>query len=1142
MSLRPLVPHAAVALFSLIVATPLARGLGACTDDAALHVIRAVELERLIRLGHYFPRWAPDMAHGFGYPLFNYYAPLSAYVVVAFHSLGVTFPVALHLAFFAAIVASGLATFSLARDLWGAKAGLVAAAGYVSAPYFAYDILFRGALAESFAWLWPPLILWAMFRALSPFSSFCLPSSSRLRYSLLAAAAYAGLILTHNNLALLASPLIISFVVLLAWERRHKSSNTGAPPSREAFPRSVPAKRSFFLRTLLHGALILLGGLALSAYFWLPALAESNLVHTDRLLVPPIFTYYTNWLTPGELFAPPTPDDPRLINPSPAKALGLVPALLALPAVIGLARPGFRSQWPRVVFFAAALTVYALMTLPVTKPLWDHLPLLPLTQFPWRMLSLAALCAALLAGAAVKAVSQYISVQSASSNAGSSPPASSVDKTSVQSASHLPRTQAIVPVAKRSGMPGSDAGWSFYSAQSASSDAGWSSFGGSFSLSSFAAALLSASLILANLPWWYPRYCNTLREANLASISRYEYQSATIGTTAKGEFLPVTVPAIPPDDSLAEAVLAGQEPDRIDRTFLPLSATYSYLSRDPLATRFSIEAETSYSLAYKNFYFPGWRVLVDGKSVPIQVTPDYGLISFDLHPGKHLVEVRFDQTPLRLFASLISLISFLSLLSLLALTHFLSPRPSPHNSDDFSRPPNLSDVSRFTFYVSPAYLLLPIGLLALKLLWLDRYPNPLRFTRFDGQSVPQAQQPLRAVFASGIRLYGYDLSRASVPSGQSFDVSVYAGLQSHVENRYVPVFSLEDARGLAWSVRDQIPPRWHREPPRTPLWPTIPHGYAQWSREVEILPGTPPGIYRLWATVLELDTRAPDSVLDDTGNPISPRLLLAEVEVVRSRQPVGKLELRNPVGRPLSPALTLLGYDVDRSEARPGDTMLLTAYWQAQIPPVGEVVEVRLVGANGEAVWELEPVPGFPPEEWQNGDVWRGPHLLVLPATLRSGDYRFELGIKGGETVELARLRIEAPPHVFEQPDVQVELDVRMGDVAKLVGYNLDGSTVTLFWQALGETPVGYSAFVHLSDQTGHIFAQSDGVPAGAARPTTSWLEGEFIVDPHSLTLPPDLPPGDYLLYTGLYDPKTGVRLATGSEDGRVFLGVFTHP
>jgi len=235
-------------------------------------------------------------------------------------------------------------------------------------------------------------------------------------------------------------------------------------------------------------------------------------------------------------------------------------------------------------------------------------------------------------------------------------------------------------------------------------------FEGTFSLSSGVTVLLSATVVLANLPWWYPRYCNTLREANLASVSRYEYQSATIGTTAKGEFLPVTVPAIPPDDSLAEAILAGQEPDRIDRTFLPPNATYSYLSRDPLATRFSIEAGTSYHLVYKNFYFPGWRVLVDGESVPIQVTLDYGLISFDLHPGKHFVEIRFDPTPLRLFASLISLISFLSLLSLLALTRFSSRRPgrSTLYASHSTLPASHSTLHSSHSTLPAAYLLLPI--------------------------------------------------------------------------------------------------------------------------------------------------------------------------------------------------------------------------------------------------------------------------------------------------------------------------------------------------------------------------------------------------------------------------------------------------
>ena len=77
----------------------------------------------------------------------------------------------------------------------------------------------------------------------------------------------------------------------------------------------------------------------------------------------------------------------------------------------------------------------------------------------------------------------------------------------------------------------------------------------------------------------------------------------------------------------------------------------------------------------------------------------------------------------------------------------------------------------------------------------------------------------------------------------------------------------------------------------------------------------------------------------------------------------------------------------------------------------------------------------------------------------------------------------------------------------ELHGYDLAGLSVdeaspgdnlelTLFWRSLSESiTTSYSVLVHLTDETGEIVAQGDGRPASGFRPTTSWRQGEVIVD-----------------------------------------------
>jgi hypothetical protein len=93
---------------------------------------------------------------------------------------------------------------------------------------------------------------------------------------------------------------------------------------------------------------------------------------------------------------------------------------------------------------------------------------------------------------------------------------------------------------------------------------------------------------------------------------------------------------------------------------------------------------------------------------------------------------------------------------------------------------------------------------------------------------------------------------------------------------------------------------------------------------------------------------------------------------------------------------------------------------------------------------------------------------------------------------------------------------------------------VSLVWQALSEIPADYTVFVHLLDEGGHLVSQHDGVPANGTRPTSTWDEGERILDKHRLTMPADLPDGMGTLIVGMYDSNTVERQLF--EDGKDHL------
>jgi hypothetical protein len=1063
-------PYAVLTMLALMTAAPLANADLPCSDDAPFHLYRAVELGRLIELGHFIPRWAPHMALGYGYPFFNFYAPLSSYLVVALHGLaGLAYPAALKISFGLGIWLAGLGAFWFARALWGPRAGVAAGAAYLLTPYLAYDVLFRGNLAESAAFVWPPLVLWALHTALDGAVDAGPTARGRVWAAALAAAAYAALILTHNIFALIASPLFAGYVVLRAWQARSA-------------------------RKLLLGTLSLAAGIGLTTYFWLPAVVERAWVHSDRLLVPPIFTWYTNFISARELLALPRAEDPQLINPSPARGVGAVTALLCLPALAAVGLGAARRRQPRgerhatrrhtpatVGFFAAALAGYAFLTLPASAPVWQLIKPLELVQFPWRMLGPAALCSAVLIAAGVDGVEQWLA------------------------------QRAVTPAAH------------------------W--------LRALPLAVAGASVFFASLAAWYPRYCASPHTAGVAELVQYERETNTIGTTAKGEYLPRTAEGVPPDMALAEALMQGQEPARLR---LPVDGgeMTSPVPPDPLDATYQVTARRDLVAVYQQFYYPGWMIAVDGEPVATRAVPAgealSGLIAFDLPAGTHSVRARFGSTPLRTGANLASGLMAGGWLALGLWTGLWA------RAARAQRPATAAQAGGPAAGLVAFFTLLVI----VKLAVIDRVPNPLRRPALDARALPLTgtlgQVPLLLDFAGGIRLHGYDLSATRLPADGAVDAVLYVSRWAASEARYWPAFRVEDAAGLTWHDPDYLPPRWHREPPPTGLWPLDQN--AQWARRLALLPGTPPGTYTLTGEVFDLDSLQIASVLDAGGNPVAPRVALGTLIVGRPRRP-WRLQPANAGARPMGP-ITLLGYDVSHPAANAGDTVLLTLYWRSQTQAASdELVRLSLTSAGASSpalVMDIAPVSDYGLTQWQPGDEWRGQHRLRLPATLPSGDYDLALQA-GSDTAGLGRLRVTAPQRTFVAPESEIPVGVAFEGVGNLAGYTLTRAqstlAMTLVWHARQTPDTSYNVFVHLEREGGRIWAQSDSVPAGWTRPTTGWVEGEFIVDEHRLALPDDLPAGAYTLFVGLYEPQSGARVtASGpgaTADGRVAIGEF---
>lgn len=89
--------------------------------------------------------------------------------------------------------------------------------------------------------------------------------------------------------------------------------------------------------------------------------------------------------------------------------------------------------------------------------------------------------------------------------------------------------------------------------------------------------------------------------------------------------------------------------------------------------RYVVKADSDVMMIDYTFYFPGWKVYVDGKESVIQFQdPAYrGVITYNVSQGKHVVDLKFENTKVR---SLGNILSFLSFIILILIYFFIRNR------------------------------------------------------------------------------------------------------------------------------------------------------------------------------------------------------------------------------------------------------------------------------------------------------------------------------------------------------------------------------------------------------------------------------------------------------------------------------------
>lgn len=233
---------ALIILLSYFVVKPFfISGFFPMHDDT--QVARVYEMGKALEDGMFPVRWVKDLGYGYGYPIFNFYAPLAYYIGGFFMLIGFDALMATELMMGIGILLSGIFMYLLAKEFWGEVGGIISALFYLYAPYHALDIFVRGDVSEFFAYAFIPLVFFALHKVYK---------EQKWKWVTIGSLGYAGIILSHNLTAMMLTPFMIIIILLYCYI----------------------AFRNKTLYAIRYVPFTIGLGLLISAFYWLPALLE----------------------------------------------------------------------------------------------------------------------------------------------------------------------------------------------------------------------------------------------------------------------------------------------------------------------------------------------------------------------------------------------------------------------------------------------------------------------------------------------------------------------------------------------------------------------------------------------------------------------------------------------------------------------------------------------------------------------------------------------------------------------------------------------------------------------------------------------------------------------------------------------------
>ncbi|MDF1512471.1 MAG: hypothetical protein P1S60_01550 [Anaerolineae bacterium] len=1140
--------------------------------DSPFLLQRTLEMAENIKHGLFPPRWMHHAAYEYGYPFFNYYGALPYYISGSLTALGVPVTLAIQ-----ATQTLGFVLASLAMALWisdmlhDPRAIIVAAAAYSFAPFHMVNVYIRGdSLSEFYAFIWFPLILWTLniYARRTTFARLCL-----------VAAAYGGLILTHNTSAVAFSPFAALYALLCNLHNR-KFSN----------------KPLWFIRHIITPSIIpFIAGILLTMWFWLPAVTEISYGQLGADFTEGYFHYSQHFRGFNLVQNTPVFDYTIALKAADAGpfSMGLVQTSLTLCGLLTLLLPQKTVviRWVKHYMLVSLCLATFIMT-PLSGFIWSRISLLSITQFPWRFLSVQSVFTAAITANIPLILTKKPPRASQSTRMRHTLP------TIITAVIILGLAAAVLLQLKPDRLPINSTAVTWNNLRL------YETFTGNIGTTirheylpadvvprpyitqavvddKVSPQLDGTGDLTANLEdrtpgkqtWSIRVGLKSGLDQDKATIVFPLYWWPAWYAFIDGD--PADAYPLPGSGQLAMDIAAGTHNVtlllRSTQTEI-FAGAISILTGGFFLAAMIIESHRAHAnIRYRMAKWGLWIIVIGAISLVMPVLwakdyPENGIyFDFTQMPYPHAGPIDFGQASLD-YSSLSTGAaspgevidvkmrwSLSGMKPLTATLQLVSPAAHRHLVE--------YTLANMELKINPEMLVslpLPENLSrGLYLLQLRLYSPSAELMGMTPQG-----RTMGPLFIGAIRApRGPELSPNPPQPAAEFEdirlVNIHAN-QMRVDQLRLDMqwstqgtprnwslsLRLIDSQGRQIAQRDTQPGYGFLP---TSLWQ--PGELITDHLDIQLPEGLAPGRYTLRIiSYLQatMETGGEYDVSIDLTKPTLYDLSKACCELERS----GKTIQCQKAG------IALLGTH-GSEKLTSGENLSFTAEWNAVQQPSGNLsVDWAVLNTNNETVGHLQQalVPGSNTGSWPRHTWVLSPVQLELDPFLPAGSYYLQLTMFGGEQnpviCRLNDIEVAPRPRVYAIPDLRHKQIATFNNEIKFLGYDLivhrrqSRIQLTLWWQALNYPVANYKRFVHLYDmKSNNVLVQDDAIPRNWSYPTTWWDVGEVVSETIALSLN-DLTPGAYFLGIGWYDPDTLVRLPASSdqnstiEDDRVTLSV----